>query len=81
MEARSAYNTVLKIADRAIDVYNDEALSNNQGTHEDFANMVVKWFSSPDAPETIASDRYYQYILETYSSLLRKVIVDKLDAT
>ena len=81
MEARGTYNAVLKIADRAVEIYKNETIENNQGTHEDFANMVVDWFSSSDAPETIASDQYYQYILETYASLLRKVIVDKLDAT
>ena len=81
MEARGTYNAVLKIADRAVEIYKGEALDNNESTHEDFANMIVEWFSSPAAPETIASDQYCQYILETYASLLRKVIVDKLDAT
>ena len=81
MEARGTYDAILRIADRAVEIYKDEALDSNEAAYEDFANMVVDWFSSPAAPETIASDEYCQYILETYSSLLRKVIVDKLDAT
>ena len=80
MEARGTYDIILALAAQAIATFQNESFEKYDGTVDDFASLVMDWFSSKDAPETILSDFNYQYVLKYHPWTLKNEIVKRLSA-